>query len=60
MIERRVQAIRLKAPYFTYSLIYTGIKNLDFTIVPNLECAFKIAKTFPNLEVGYDLVGNED
>ena len=60
IIERCASKVREKCPNFTYSLVYMGVKNLDFTIEPNLECAFKIAKMFPEIAVGYDLVGNED
>ena len=33
---------------------------MDETIYLNLETAFQIAKKFPSLEVGFDLVENED
>ncbi len=37
-----------------------GVKSMNETLEVNLECAFRIAKEFPHLEVGYDLVENED
>jgi len=61
IIEKCVNQIRItREPNFTFSLIYMGVKSMDDTIEVNLECAFKISKEFPHLEVGYDLVENED
>jgi hypothetical protein len=45
---------------FTYSIVYQGIKKYDESIKRNLEVSFEIAKYFPELEIGYDMVDNED
>jgi len=45
---------------FTYSLVYMGVKSIKETIEKNLVCAFQISKEYPQIEVGYDLVDNED
>jgi len=45
---------------FTYSIVYQGIKKSKISMEKNLLIAFQMAKVFPNIEVGYDLVDNED
>jgi adenosine deaminase CECR1 len=37
-----------------------GVKSIKETIEKNLVCAFQISKEYPKIEVGYDLVDNED
>jgi hypothetical protein len=37
-----------------------GVKSIKDTIEKSLLCAFKISKEYPKIEVGFDLVDNED
>ena len=60
IIEKCANRIRKKIPLFTYSLIYCRTKNTHSTHCKTLECAFKLAKQFPRLTFGYDLLVDEE
>ena len=61
MIENCAKKVRETYPYFTYTLIYQGIKSFPAeTWTQNMEKAFEMAKSHPHLEFGFDLVDSED
>jgi adenosine deaminase CECR1 len=56
-----ISELQVKYPQFTSKLIFAGWRgNTPGGVMKYIETAFAIKKKYPNLLVGFDLVGEED
>jgi len=56
-----INELQVKYPHFTSKLIFAGWRgNTPGGVMKYIDTAFAIKKKYPNLLVGFDLVGEED
>ena len=59
--QAALKEVQQRAPHFSLKLIYTGIRFFHPSVICNdMSAAWGVRERFPNLVVGYDLVGQED
>jgi adenosine deaminase CECR1 len=59
--QEAYQRVKQKYPEASLKLVYTGLRFLTRPIVcADLATAFRMRQAYPDLVVGYDLVGEED
>lgn len=55
------EMVRMKYPYFTYKIIYSDWRGKTREqIAASLQTATELRQKYPDIVVGYDLVGEED
>lgn len=61
MYSEVISELQVKYPHFTSKIIFAGWRgNTPGGVMKYIETAFAIKKEYPNLLVGFDLVGEED